>query len=203
MAMKAEVKAKQRVLAPEGVHAARCINIIDLGTQHSEKYNSDTRQLQFTFELVDETHVFDEEKGEQPFIIGRKFSYNLGKRAALRKTIEAWIGKGLKEGSEFDIGSLLGEACQVQVVHNEGDNGETYANIAAVLAPPKKGKVTRAASDLVILDLDEFDKEVFSSLPEWIQEIIKLSPEYDAIVSSGKLGKKEKTPASKTPAKKK
>ena len=30
-------------------------------------------------------------------------------------------------------------------------------------------------------DLDDFNPVTFDSLPEWIQNIIRLSPEYDAV----------------------
>lgn len=194
--MKAQVKEKPKVLAPAGVHDARCIKIVDLGTQHSEKYDSDTRQIRFEFELVDEKYVFDEDRGEQSFIVGRNFSLNLGKKAHLRKNIESWIAKALKDNTEFDIGSLAGEPCQIQIVHTEKNaEGNQYANISNILPPPKKGKVARAENDIVVFDLDNFDKEVFNSLPEWMQEIIKKSAEYKDILTSGKLAGGKNKPA--------
>lgn len=181
--MKISSKNKERALAPEGVHAARCVRVLDLGTQYNKKFDSTARKVQLAFELVDETHVFNEEKGEQPFVVYRTYTASLNKKASLYKDIQAWLGLKLEKNAEFDVAQLLNKPCQVQILHNSSESGETYANIQSIMAPPKTMKVKNAASELVMfsLDPDEFDQEVFDSFPDFLKEIIEASPEYKAL----------------------
>ncbi len=181
--MKISSKNKERILAPEGVHAARCVRVLDLGTQENKKYESKARKIQLAFELVDETHVFNEEKGEQPFVVYRTYTASLNKKASLFKDIQAWLGLKLEKNTEFDVAQLLNKPCQVQILHNTAENGDVFANIQSIMAPPKAMKVKNAASDLIMfsLDPDEFDRDVFDSFPDFLKEIIEASPEYQAL----------------------
>lgn len=58
--------------APEGNHPARCLSLIDLGTQKSTFQGKEKalRKVLITFELPEETHVFKE--GEAPQNRGKK-----------------------------------------------------------------------------------------------------------------------------------
>lgn len=193
---KIDVKNPPKVLAPEGLHAARLIQIIRLGVQRSEKFNSETDQVLLGFELVDEKHVFNEERGEQPFVMSRTYSLGLGKKSNLRKIVENMIGKQLKENSTFDIETLAGEPCQIQVKHTENDKGDKFANIDSVVGPPKvKGKtvkVTRAENDIIVFDIDDFTKEQFDALADWIKTNIKKSKQWPDVkhMAEGKAAPK-------------
>ena len=179
-------KQKEVAIAPEGVFFARCIRIIDLGTQtvNFEGSSSEKRQIQFSFELLSEKHVFDPEIGEQPFIVHSKtLTLSLHRKSALRSLLESWSGKKIPETGEVDIDSFLGKECQVQVVHNEY-NGNTYANISGVLSVAKGMKVPPAENEALMISLepDEFKQDAFEKLPEWLREKISASPEYQALL---------------------
>ncbi len=192
--MKVSSKSKDRVNPEEGVHHARIISIIDIGTQIDKTYNKSNRKVRITYELVNTGHVFDEDKGEQPFVIGRTYTASLSDRAALKKDLEAWMGRKLKdeEKEEFDLFSIVNTTGQLQVVYNEHE-GVTYANIGSLMAMQKADakKVKKAQNEIVTFDLDDFNEETFVSLPEWIQEVIKESPEYNEAVF-GASSKEEK-----------
>lgn len=196
MATKIEVKNPPKVLAPEGLHAARLMWLIQIGIQRSEKFNSETPQVILGFELVDEKHVFNEEKGEQPFFMSRKYSFGLGKKSNLRKVVENIIGKQLKENTTFDLESIVDMPCQVQVKHTENDKGDKFANIDSVVGPPKSGgkvvKVTRAENDAIVFDIDDFTKEQFDALPQWVQTDIKKCKQWPDIkhMAEGKAAPK-------------
>jgi len=201
--MKLSPKSNSRVLAPEGIHFARCIRIIDLGTQESSNPEwRSTRKLNLGFELVDESYVFDEEKGEENFTVYANYNQSLGKKSKLRPIIESWTGKKITD--EFELDTLLDLPCQVQITHVSTDKG-TYANITNIMGPGK-GKVTKSTMEPQSLYLDEtFDQEVYDSLPEFMQEMIADSPEYIAMHEEKPAAKAK--PAAKVaaakPAKKK
>ena len=199
--MKVKASQRERILAPEGVHNARCIQVIDLGTQESKLYGS-KRKVQLAFELVDESAVFNEDKGEENFVLYRTYTLSLAQKASLTRDISAWLNKKFGKSDEFDLDELLNAPCQVQVRHNESED-ETYANIAAIMAPPKGVKVTKATSEQfsVYLDEEEFDQDSFDKLPNFIKEKISKTEEFEAC--GGVFEKEEDSDRSSTSKKKK
>ena len=112
--------------APIGVHPARCISVIDLGTQENKMYDKWERKIFITWELPTKMVSYkDKEDNEvtKPFVIGRFYTLSLGEKAHLRHHLESWRGKqfSMDELAGFDILALLGKACQVQVMHNDKD----------------------------------------------------------------------------------
>jgi hypothetical protein len=98
--------------------------------------------------------------------------------------------------------NLLDLPCQIQIVHTTKDD-KTYANITNIIAPGK-GKVTKSTNEPTSLYLDEtFDQEVFESLPEFMQDMISDSPEYQALMEAAGAAKAAAPakPAKAAPAK--
>ena len=171
---------------PAGTHLARCVHIVDLGTQESE-FNGEkkvARKIRITWETPEETTVFKEENGQQPYLVSKMFTLSLHEKASLRKTIESWLGRKLtaKEEEEgYDIYALLGKECIVNIVHNAvGD--KTYANVDSVSPLMKGMKAPAQITDSVFFSLekDEYDELIFEGFGEWLQDIIAKSPEYEA-----------------------
>jgi len=167
--------------APSGTHFARCYQIIDLGT-HTREFSGKSkrlRELRISWELPTELHVFNEEKGEQPFTVHKTYTMSLHEKANLRHHLESWRGRPFSEQelSGFDMSNVLGAPCLVTVVHAE-KNGKTYANIASVTSLPKGMAKHEAINPKVEYSLDQHDQKVFDALPSFMQEIIKTSEEW-------------------------
>lgn len=120
--------------APEGLHAAVCIDVVDLGLVPSEFGTKHKVQLRWALDEVDD-------QGRQYFV-SRRYTLTLHKKAALRQALEMWRGKPLteQEAAGFDLEKLLHVACQVQVVHNATADGNVFANVQAVI-PLAKGQL--------------------------------------------------------------
>jgi hypothetical protein len=186
MAIKAKKKEYEAILAPEGTHIANLIQVIHIGTLNKEfkgkPKKSDTVRL--TFELTDELYVFDEKKGEEPFVVSREFALSWSDKSNLKPFVIAMTGKDLRDTDEYDIANLLGKGFMVSVVHEEAKNGNIYANIKAATSLPKKTVAPEPINDLVEFSwYDEegelqFDSEAFDVLPEFIQNKIMESEEY-------------------------
>ncbi len=167
---------------PEGVHAAACCWLVDLGTQHSEQFNNDARKIVIAFELPDERIEIDNE--DKPRIISRQFTLSLHEKAALRAFLEAWRGKRFtaQELTGFDLNNVLGAPCQLQVLHRE-NQGKTYANIAAVMPKAKGAPAPGTEIEKVLFSLDDCDKgrplveQIPKDLPDWIGDILLSSEE--------------------------
>jgi hypothetical protein len=82
----------------------------------------------------------------------------------------------------FDIFTLLGKPCMVNLTHvTKGD--ATYANIIGMSPVPKGLVCPPAFNTALCYNTEEHDDTVFSQLPEFIQDKIKMSDEWIARVS--------------------
>src|SRR5438067_5017864 len=128
-------------LPPEGNHLARCIRVIDLGTQ-TDAYNGKPKKhhrVMIGWELPEEKAVFDEERGEEPFLVSKEYTLSLNERANLLHDLESWRGKGFSEAEldAFDISQLLGVVCMVNVIHRVSAKKRKYASVNGITRVPK------------------------------------------------------------------
>lgn len=159
--------------APAGNHVARCIKLIDLGTQHGEYQGQPTvrNQVMIQWELCDEK--MDDGK---PFIVSAFVTNSLSEKAKLRGWLEAWRGRAFtdEELKGFDLQKVLGVGCMVNVIHSE----KGKAHVSSVAKLPKSVQAPEAVNPATAFWLDEFDQAAFDALPKGIKAIIEQSDEY-------------------------
>ena len=176
-----------------GVYVARCTQLIQIGSV-TEEINGESKTLhkvRFGFEFPEEKKVFKEENGEQPYFLSKEYTLSMHEKATLRAHLSQWRGKAFtdEEAKKFDITKLLGVPCTINVVHKTGKaNGKTYAEIGSI-SPLMKGTVCPdAINPIQVLSYDDWNQELFESLPEFLRKKIESTPEFQA------LGKVEKVP---------
>ena len=101
---------------------------------------------------------------------------------SLRKVLESWRGRAFtqEELSGFSLENVLGKPCMISVVHKPSKDGtQTYANVGNVMALPKGLDCPPQYNPSVKFDINEFDHEVFESLPEWLRTKILLAKELE------------------------
>jgi len=168
-------------LAPSGTHIAVCYRFIDLGTQEGS-YQGKPRKahkVMITWELCGDEKMED----GRPFSISKTYTLSSHEKAGLRKDLEAWRGAKFTDDeiARFDLSTLMGKACLLNVVHAE--NGDrTYANVAGIMRLPKGSAAPQRVNETIFFDLDErpFNAELFNKLGERLRETIAKSPEYAA-----------------------
>jgi hypothetical protein len=119
-----------------GSYNARCVSIIDLGTQHNN-YNGEEKivhQVMLRWELLGEKTSTGE-----PFLIGKRYTVSMHSKATLRNILESWRGRPFtaEEEAGFDLKNVLGKDCLLNIIHKVNESGKTNAQIAAVSAPMK------------------------------------------------------------------
>ena len=174
--MKIKDRAKPKLPPVEpGVYLGICIGVIDLGEQYSEKFKKYSNDVKFVWELVGETVEVDGE--QKPRQLSRDFNIATAKKAKLRAVLSSWNGRQYsdEEFGELDLFDQLGRPCQLNVVLN--DTGE-YANVDSVIPLPKGMPAPTTSTDFIRWDMEAWDDEVFATLPEWVQEKIKKSTQY-------------------------
>ena len=177
MKIKDRLKPKLPQVEP-GVYIAVCVGVIDLGEQYSEKFKKYYNKVKFVWELAGETIEIDGET--KPRQLQREFTVTEGKKdkpSKLREWLSSWNGKAYtkEEFGEIEFFDQIKKACQLQVVLNE--TGE-HANVENIMPLPKGMPTPTPISECFTWDMDKWDDAVFEKLPEWTQEQIKKSTQY-------------------------
>jgi hypothetical protein len=162
---------------PSGTHMAKCVRLIDLGTQTSDFQGEakTARKLLLAFELVGDLVRDDGE----PFVVSKRFTASLHEKAALRKTLASWRGRDFNptELQGFDLATVLGKPCMVSLIDVEKD-GKQFVNIAGVMAAPRGVPVPEARTPVQHFSMDSPDWGVFATLSTRLVEQMELSPEF-------------------------
>jgi hypothetical protein len=130
--------------APEGLHAAVCVDVIERPAVETPWGVKDRVEIRWEIEPV------NPETG-QPFQVRAWYTASLSEKAKLRAVLETWRGRKFTpaELKGFDLEKLVGVSCQVQVVHHVSDDGRMFANVQAVIKVAKHTPVLRPSADYV------------------------------------------------------
>lgn len=165
---------------PAGTHLAVCNLVADVGIQPgSGMYPDPKHQIYVRWEIPGERTEYEKDgkKMEGPMTIGRFYTASMGTKSNLRKDLESWRNKAFtdEEAESFDVGSILGKACLLNVVNTE--KGEkTYANVKGVSGLIKGMAAQTAENPLLYYAPD--DKRKYEDLPKWLKE--KIDGQLDA-----------------------
>lgn len=166
---------------PAGLYVGVCVWVVDLGTQHNEKWDNDLHKISITWEIPE--LLIDTDKGPMPRVISQRYTLSLNERANLRKMLESWRGKPFSADEQrgFNVTKLVGAGCQIQVQQAE-HNGKTYANVSAIVPLPKGTKAPKPKTPVVVFSLANCttDTKIPEALPEWIHGVIMESAEWQA-----------------------
>lgn len=166
--------------ASAGNHVARCVQIVDLGTQHGEYQGEPNvrQQIIVRWELPFET--IKTEKGEEPMLVSKFYTNSLSEKANLRKDLANWRTRDFNEAElkKFDLQSILGAPCMVSITHVKDK-----ARVSGIGAMPKGSTCPPAHNPLKAFWMDVWDDNAFAALPEGFKRIIRESDEWRALNS--------------------
>lgn len=186
MAILATTNQTQRELVPVGNHLAICYQMIEIGTVEEIVKNEKKimKKVRIGWELPNERKVFNEEKGEQPFVMSKEYTLSMHEMSNLRADLKSWRGKDFTEDEArcFDITKLLGKPCMINVIHKPSKDGlKTYSQISAITGVPKGMTVPEQSNRTICLSYDNFDETEFNQLPDFIKSKMMTSIEYAAM----------------------
>ena len=121
--------------APEGLHPAVCCDVWEIWTeQRREDWGGGLQDKTRIVWQIDKTYKDDDGK-TRIYEVSQIYTASLHEKAKLRQHLESWRGRKFSEEelNSFELENLLGANCQLQVIHNIKDNGDTYANVQAVV----------------------------------------------------------------------
>lgn len=135
--------------APEGVHQAVCVDVIDLGMVQSTFADEKTGQPKVQHKVNVVWQIGDKRDDGKRHQLYKRYTLSLHEKAALRHDLESWRGKAFSfdELAGFDVEKLIGANALVNVQHRQSaDKTRTYANVVAIM-PLAKGMPKMAAHD--------------------------------------------------------
>lgn len=174
MKIKDRAKPKTPPVEP-GVYMAVCVGVVDLGEQYSEKFKNYSNKVKFVWALPSELIEVDGKQEERQ--LSKEFTFSLSKKGGLRSFLQSWNSKTYSDEdfAELDVFDQLGKPCQLQVVLN--DTGE-YSNVENLMPLPKGMPAPTSKTAFFAWDMDNWDDAAFEKLPQWTQDQIKKSTQY-------------------------
>ena len=181
---------------PQGMHIARCFRLIDLGTQPKTfqgQHKGEARKITVGWELLGEDRMQD----GRPFTISKSYFLSLHEKASLRKDLESWRGRPFtaEEEAGFDVSKLLGAYCMLNIIQEQGQDGNEYTKISAITPLMKGLQKPDPVSDFFVFDMDAPDMAAFEKFSDKMKEIIRNSREWKARQSGAKPGTMAAAPA--------
>lgn len=164
---------------PEGTYSAVCHLLVDLGVQHNKAFDTSSRKVMLGWLIPEETYV-NKEGIAVPRAMYATYTASIGKKAKLRSLLASWRGRDFtqEELEAFNLRNIVGAPCLMNIIHTDGKDGRTYANIAGIMRLPKGMQAAKLSTDPIIFDLDEDPLENLELLPEWIANKVKESETY-------------------------
>lgn len=144
-----EHKQSKFTPCPGGVHAAVCVDAVDLGTivhRYADEEPVEQAKLALVYQ-VDEINP-DTNKRFEP---SAEFTASMNDKANLRKWLESWRGKSYTDaeaGSGVPIHKLVGQAGLVTIEQVATRKGRTYAKLKAI-TPLMKGMTPMVPAEYV------------------------------------------------------
>jgi len=215
---------------------ARCYSMIDLGTQpyifngKQDEKRPFVRKIHITWELPTLLAVFNDEKGEEPFVVGQEYTASTGDKSNLGLLISRWRNKPLSplEQEAFDPATMVGKTGYISFLVDtrkayKGKEIGKVTNENSVLkfngimpkpkdipCPPNRNPYYIWDWDLVEQEGFDKHKEHFEKMPKWLQKKCADSKEFKMFCGNYKVegtaqeesGASGESSASKEPPKK-
>jgi hypothetical protein len=180
---------------PTGMHLARCYRIVDLGTQKTEYMG----EIKFQHKIMIgwEVHATSEDgtpikmKDGRPFAMFKNYTLSWSEKATLRGDLQSWRGKPFtnEEMRRFDLKTVLGAWCLLNVIERAGKDGKMYVNVASVAPVPpvmKKDGLPATVNPNELFNLSEPDMKMFESFSDNLKKKIMSSPEWEKLTNKPK-----------------
>jgi hypothetical protein len=178
---------------PSGMHLARCYRIIDLGTQKSEylgqvKY---LRKVMLGWEIhgADDSGTPLKMKDGRPFAMFKNYTLSWAEKANLRADLQSWRGKPFsqEEMRRFDLKTILGAWCMLNVIEKQGNDGKMYVNVTGITPVPsmiKQAGMPAPVNKNEVFMIESPDMEIFQTFSENLKKKITATPEWEKLNKS-------------------
>ena len=171
---------------PMGVYSAVCYALVDLGNQENTMYGNVQHKCWVAWELPTERieiELEDGSKENKPRVISKFFTVSLHEKSNLRQILESWRGKVFTklELQGFDLSTILGANCQINVIHKVKQDNSIRSEIGAIM-PLGSGQQRRESENKhIYFSIEEHGMEIPADVPDGIKAMIQKSYEWNQL----------------------
>jgi hypothetical protein len=186
IAMKNKSGAGPKDVPEAGTHLARLVGIVDLDHQPGFEWQGEQIESQykvtFTYELCNSMT-----KDGKPHWVSEDFKVSDHERSNMFARVGAMDPNGSLTHSGQDLSGLIGAPCMVEVKLNP----KGYSKVHNVSGAPAGFPVPELVNPSFVFDFESPDMGVYTKLPEFVQDKLKSSLNYEgsalhtAIVAEG------------------
>jgi len=117
-------------------------------------------------------------KESMPRAISDQYTVSLSEKSKLRPILESWRGRGFtnQELIAFDIFTVLGANCMLNVIHKPKKDGGPKAVISSVTPLPKGIQKLEPENEIIYFSFED-GGEIPEATPKWIKDSIMQSRE--------------------------
>jgi prolyl oligopeptidase PreP (S9A serine peptidase family) len=167
-------------LTEAGTHVARCVWVVDLGSQPNKNTNADG-ELTFTRKVFInwEVYVADEE----PSLVGSAYTLSTYKESHLGKALASWRGRPFtpEEEKAFDVTQLINAPCMLTLVHNTVGS-KTYCNVQSVAKLMKGLPVPEPKTAPLVFLFADPDWDIYDNFSDGMKKWIAKADEWSLIL---------------------
>ena len=163
-------------LVESGSYLAVCVGVLAIGEQFVDRSAFGGRsdyesQVTFVFELP--TEVGEDGKAKQ---LSKDLNAVSSPNGTLNKWLSSWNIRNYTRDQleEADLSEQLGKACSITVEVSESG----FSRVTGVSAIPKGIPIPSTNTPFIIFNVEAWDDAAFAALPEWAQNKIKNSTQY-------------------------
>lgn len=177
-------------LCPAGNHLATVFKLVNIGhieTEYQGKKKS-THKIRIYWELPNEPKSYEKTvDGKQVKVdtvatVSAEYTLSLGDQSKLRPIIVGMLGKEFAsedEAYEFDIESLVGRSCLLNVVHEQTkDKTKTFAVVKSASPLLKGMEQPQMHNQKKIVDVNTSPEEEIDALYGTLKDKVKSSTEW-------------------------
>lgn len=178
---------------------ARCYSVIDIGTvpgTYQGKPQDPKRKIWVTWELPSLKAVFNEEKGEQPFVVSEEYNASTDEKANLRKMVCQWRNNDFSQAEidGFDPATMIGKCgfLSFKITTKGKWKGKDFKEITnensnmklnGIMPVPEGVAKLKQINPYFNWDWDViaekgFNKEEFEKIPKFLREKMATSEEF-------------------------
>ena len=143
-------------LVEGGSYPGRCIRVVNMGT-HENIYKGEVKpdvlKVMLSFEINEPM-----ESGK-PFCFNRKYTASISENAHLGKHLKKWRGKAFTQDEldDFDLNSIIGIPCMVELITKVGKDGKTRNEIVDISRIPKGLEANAQVNESFLFEIDEIN----------------------------------------------
>lgn len=201
--VKSVAKGPKQEAMEAGTYPARVVQVIDFGIQEQKAFKGEAKPpaqtIYLTYEFLDEFCKDEngDDQEDKPRWLSEQFPlYSL--EADLAKSTKRYYALDPDENFDGDFTLLVGSPCMVtiNVYESKGEERNGVSSVAP-MRPKEAAKAPELVNPPKVLVLDGDDVETFKSLPDWMQEKIKESLEFEGSVLDEALKGPKAVPVAK------